>query len=599
MSSPKNRLENKNTYPCYFVIQAFSKTDIAEKGAEKMSLEDGPEGEPLNGGVVIVNDSIQKDKAPTRFFVKDFNYEYIWSGNHVNTTISGGSLIIHDTSGGEFLTFIKEKVIEVLATSIENITFVAKCYWTNEFDKFDSPTPEIVSEPLFFSIAQIEHKITGNQHFYDCDVIPLYNTKAQYTSYNRIYGMSITHESGNLHDEIPEPNPSGGSIKPRGAEDGEKKDPRKNRINKSKPMTTLGDVFAALEKELNESTKIHQAQLQEWQKVIRDDFVDKLKKPTQEKDLNIKYKINLDPDYSDYSIDNRNLPFEQPEQKQSEAGIRVVPSVYGETIDDLIDRIMALSKTIGQEAGELPAKDYKVCKVWRRQGDNVLYDIVIKKYKVPYNPATGVNTGKGEGAVNPFTFYYKVKGEDFDVMMFDGILHRVDGLKVVEDVDDTDRARLSFGAEREPITVEREVNTPYFKTGYSGNRAKIANQKVLGTEYPREHAQLIKKKFPLQNIQQSAINITIPGNPDLMSDLMRKPSDTASGNHDAIHYKRPEVLPMYAKIIIRHEPLQEGDSLDNPAFYHEEWMHIYKIQNIITNGTFFQRLTLLRTDDMV
>jgi hypothetical protein len=184
-------------------------------------------------------------------------------------------------------------------------------------------------------------------------------------------------------------------------------------------------------------------------------------------------------------------------------------------------------------------------------------------------------------------------------MMFDGILHRVDGLKVVEDVDDTEKARLSFGAEREPITVEREVDTPYFKTGYSGNRAKVSNQKVLGVEYPKELAQLIKKKFPLQNTQQSAINITIPGNPDFMSDLMRKPSDTAAGRHNATHYKRPEVLPMYARIIVRHEPLQEGDSPASPAFYHEEWMHIYKVQNIITDGTFFQRITLLRTDDMV
>jgi hypothetical protein len=601
MSTPKNPLELKNGYTSYFVLMAFPDTIKAESKAEDISLEDGPEGAKKHGGIVIINDSIEPEVAPSKFMVKDFNFEYVWSSNHINSTISGGSLIISDTSGGEFLTFISEKVTGPFSTSLENMTFVLRIFWTADAGLEQADRDIIKTEPLFFSIPEIDHKIEANSHYYDCDIVALYNTRAQYTSYSRIYGMTVTHDSGNLHDEIPEAQTGGGSIKPRKEEDAEKKDARKTRIEKSKPMKTLGDAFKALEKELNESTKIHKTQLQKWQQVIRDDYEAKLKEPKLKKEIKIKYTITLDSEYANYAIDNRNLPFEQPEQKQDQGGVRVIPTQYGETIDDAIDRIMEYAKEIGNDAGKTPKKDYKVCKVWRRDGDQVLYDIVIKQYVVPFNPKTaGDNTGPGESASKPLEFYYKVSEKDFDVIMFEGSLHKSRALTIIEDVDDSEKARLAFGAEREPITAEREQNIPYFETGYSGNTAKVSNTRTLGVEYPKELAQTIKIKYPIQNIQQSAINITIPGNPDLMSDVMRMPSKVASENAEpALYYKRPEVLPLYAKVIIEHEPIQEGDKPYGPSFYHSEWMHIYKIENIITDGTFFQRLTLLRTDDMV
>ena len=56
---------------------------------------------------------------------------------------------------------------------------------------------------------------------------------------------------------------------------------------------------------------------------------------------------------------------------------------------------------------------------------------------------------------------------------------------------------------------------------------------------------------------------------------------------------------MYAKILIRHAPTENTDTFDDSIFYHQNWMHIYKVETSITNGAFFQRLVLLRTDEVI
>jgi len=627
MSLPTNPLESPNSYTTYFVIAAFAKTDDAEN--TPLSLEDGPEGESIGGGkgIVVVNDYIKKETAPSRFLVKDFRFDFNWTGEHVNTTVSGGSLIITDTTSGEFLTFLKQNVLEILSTSLENITFSMQLFFIT--DKNDN---EIISpNPLFFSISQIEHKLAGNMHFYDCDVIPLYNAKAHYTSYTRIYNTTITHKDGQLHEEIPESNPKGNSIKSRKEEDSEKEGKRKERIEKSKPMTNLKQAFEAFELELNENNKIHDKQYQIWQGIIRDDFTDKIKDIEQIKaeKLPIQYKVHVDEQYEPLIIDNRNLPFEQPEQRQNISGVRVIPTRYGENIQDTIDRIMGYSRQIGIQArggttGEGAKKDYKVGLTWRRLLDEIKYDIWIKNYFLPKNKVDGFNSGyAAESSKEPFTFFFKGAGnadqsegsENFetndssensnmvnrdDLITVNGTLQRSNSLLVIEDVIDTEAGRLSFGAERETISAEREPNTEFFKVGYSGNRANILNIKTLGVEYPRELADTIKTKYPIQNTQQSTIEITIRGNPNLLSDLFRSPKDVANGEEgNAVHYRLPEVLPIYAKIIIQHKPIEDNDTITDDAFYHKEWMHIYKIENIIKAGALFQKLTLLRTDILV
>lgn len=604
MSLPANPLDDRNSYTTYFVLAAFKTTTEAESAEDALTLEVGPEGSSVGNGIVIINDAAEQEKAPTRFFVVTMNYDFTWSSDEVDNTISGGSLTIGDTSAGDFLTFLHKEIITKLGTSLENITFALKIFWNYpENDIFGNDTI-IKSKPLYFSIPEIEHKIAGNQHFYQCGILPLYNAKAHSTNYSRIYSMSITHKGGELHEEQPVAKPIISGIIPRSEEDEVKNEERLNRINKSKPMKNLEEAYNAFENELNESVNAHQGQFQKWQKTIRTDHVNKLEIPNQVKDIPITYTINLSDDYKPFTIDNRNLPFEQPEQSQIKEGVRVIPTIYGEKIDQVIDRIMEYSKKVGEEArgANSSPKDYKVCKVWRRKGDQVLYDIVVEPYVVPFNFPQQPNTGPGEGAVKPFTYFFK-KGtgeETDDVMMFDGILHRSDILEIMEEVQDEPLARLAYGAEREEISAEREPGNDFFKSGYSGHRAKVSNQKVLGVEYPRELADTIKRNYVNQNIQQSAIEISIHGNPDLLSDLFRKPSDVASGSGSgAKHYSKPEIYPMYAKVFIAHSPSEKDDSPENSLFYHQNWMHIYKIETSISNGSFLQKLTLLRNDEVI
>lgn len=615
MSLPSNPLEAPNSYTTYFVIAAFAKTDDAEN--IPLGVTDGPEGEEVDGkGIVVVNDYIKENVAPTRFLVKDFRFDFNWTGEHVNTTISGGNLIITDTTAGEFLTFLKERVLEKLDTSLENLTFSMQLFFVTDEGEIITPNP------LFFSISQIEHKLMGNMHFYDCDVIPLYNAKAHYTNFTRIYNTTITHKDGQLHDQIPESDSSGSSIKTRKEEDNEKKDKRIDRLEKSKPMTNLKQAFEALELELNENNKVHDKQYQHWQGIVRDDFTDKIKKPEQKKaeELPIHYIMHLDEQYEPFLIDNRNLPFEQPEQRQNLPGVRSIPTKYGENIQDTIDRIMEYSRQIGIQArggssGEGAKRDYKIGLTWRRLLDEVKYDIWVKSYFLPKNEVDGFNSGDAaESSKDPLTFFFKGSGGSGsddegsnivnrdDIMTVNGTLHRSDSLLIIEDVIDTEAGRLSFGAERESISAEREPNINFFKTGYSGNRANILNIKTLGVEYPRELAENIKTKYPIQNTQQSTLELTIRGNPNLLSDLFRSPTEVAEGVDDsAIYYRRPELLPIYAKVIIQHRPIESTDNLSitDSAFYHNEWMHIYRIENIIKAGAFYQKLTLLRTDTLV
>jgi len=625
MSLPVNPLESPNSYTTYYVIAAFKRTDEAEQ--RDLSLGDGPEGAPAGPGIVMINDSIRERIAPSRFLVKDFRFDFNWVGEHINTTSSGGNLIITDTTAGEFLTFLKTEILEKLDTSLENITFSMKLFFIPDNDEDDIISPN----RLFFSISQIEHKLTGNMHFYIADIVPLYNAKAHYTNFTRIYNTTITHKDGALHDEIPEADPSEGSIKPRKDEDSEKESKRLERIEKSKPMENLKQAFEALELELNENNKLHDKQYQHWQGIIREDFTDKIKDPIQIKaeELPIEYIMHLDDVFEPFLINNRNLPFEQPEQRQNLPGVRAIPTRYGENIQDTVDRMMEYSKQVGVEArggagGNGARRDYKVGLTWRRLLNEVKYDIWVKSYFLPINKVDGFNSGDAaESSKDPLTFFFKGAGnadqsaqsansetgessEDGnminrdDIMTVNGILRRSDSLLVIEDVIDTEAGRLSFGAEREEISAEREPNINFFKAGYSGNRANVLNIKTLGVEYPRELADNIKIKYPVQNTQQSSLEITIRGNPNLLSDIFRSPRDAAAGDPgNAIYYEKPEVLPIYAKVIIKHNPIEDTDSTVESAFYHSEWMHIYKIENVIKAGSFFQKLFLLRTDVLV
>jgi hypothetical protein len=105
--------------------------------------------------------------------------------------------------------------------------------------------------------------------------------------------------------------------------------------------------------------------------------------------------------------------------------------------------------------------------------------------------------------------------------------------------------------------------------------------------------------------QPSAHEIEIVGNPDLMFDFHRLPSqakglDTA-GN--AIYYKLPETYPIYIKIKIYLKVdavlgLTRFDVEDEVYFFKNHY-EVTGVVSDITEGAFTQKLILKRTDDVV
>ena len=122
-------------------------------------------------------------------------------------------------------------------------------------------------------------------------------------------------------------------------------------------MLTLKDMFEGLEADLNQLKYENAAQLQEWRRQIRsDNQPDKIvvapqqKKPPKPKELPLDYVIDLDDVYNEYPIDNRNMPFEQPETAQDQVGLRVFPIRPGANIFEIVERMMLLSKRVGEDA---------------------------------------------------------------------------------------------------------------------------------------------------------------------------------------------------------------------------------------------------------
>lgn len=596
MSNPANRLDLFETYLTHCVIAAFPSTPDAEQADipldKKLNM-----GDPLpdSNGIVVVN-----DHRPSPTQVQQFNLEFCWRSIHPITSIMAGEITLADRNATGFIKFLQEQIVGELGISLENITFAMRVFWiTSEKDATGRRVFE--SKKFYFSISDVRHNTKAKSNLYMLPVVALYNTKMQLPNLCNMYNMTITHKDGNLHKEIPTPVPGGGSIVPRAVEDA-KYIPRRIRIQKSKPMQNLKDVFEALEADLNASVEIHDLQLQKWQDEVRDDYNFKLGDPAdQKKELPIRYKITLEDDYPSYEIDNRNLPFEQPEQRQATPGIRSIPTYPGETFYSLIDRIFSMTKQAGIDAENFERP--KVVSTWRKIGDELIVDIVIRKHDIP-------NIDSGGGGI-PIEFYYRRNSGDptkqnVDAYSILGKTGRNDLLDVTEDDPATEDGRVSYGGDRENITVERMRDTDFFQAGYSGHRAFVANNKVMGVEFPKTLGSYLKSGFTMQYLQDSDMVITIRGNPDLFSDLLRSPTEVASGSAgEWEHYPRPEVEPMFVKFRIYYTSLEDGDSnfereLVDGEFYHEDkFMHLYKVENQMINGIFFQKLHMLRTDELI
>lgn len=604
MADPNNNpLDQFNNYTVKYVLVAFSYTEDA-----CMTTIDGGVGEPgtiFSGSgcgkpaAVIVNDFASKLFSIDRF-ESDFSF---YGTQSPSTTQMLGAIRVFDRYGGYFPTFLHDVTQKLGGVSETHIAFSLRVFFVGIDKDSQSPTT-VATKPLIFNMVTLVQSLADyDAHNYSMFFSACYNTTAQFPGFAKLYQTTITNQNGNPSDEVPKPDVPGSSIIPRGAEDGQKSGPRQQRIDKSKTMQTLQDVFQGMAEDLMQQKYVHKRQLQEWLGYVRDDYVKKIAPPVQHKPpgyLPIDYRLIFDDTYTGYQIDNRNMPFEQPEQSQLVKGIRVINVPEGETLPVLFDRLMKLSSQVAKDY--LNKKTYKTIFILLRRCEGK-YDLFmkIKQIKIPFN-SQGSDSGPGDGPA-PLTFYFQKPdvNSDQDVMTLQGKVNSQIFLNMLEtQVDDPD-AKIVFG-NREQATAERNAQQDFFKTFFSGVRMNVNNHNN-SLEFGDQSGTHDNMLSPNINAQTNVFSLTIAGNSDLLSDVNRNPFMVYQGQADGpVHYQFPEYSPMYLKALINLTPIDvpPSDDPDNISemYYYTNYYHLYQIKTLIEGDQFSQELGLLRTDDI-
>ena len=604
MSNPINPLNKFNSTSLRHILVAFKYTEDAEKTPITYSL--GNPGAVFSAkkgpGIVIVNE----------FTGSDFNiYSARWTWNFfgpLTATCSScvGSIEIADRTGLHFPDFMKTRVIPALGVSEGHMVFALRTYFIGDSIKPDGKDM-VVGNPFIFNMVTMINDLSPQSgRFYTLGIVGASTTYAQTNQYSKIYKMTITHSDGNLHKETPIPKVPTCSMKTRKDEDNIQNSERKKRIDRSKPMRSLKEVFAAFENELNQQKFTDAAQLQSWLSQLNNNYDVKIIPPIQTKlgGIPVDYIIHLDPIYNEYEVDNRNLPFEQPEQDQNKKGIRSIPVKIGMNIPNMVEKLMKLSQKVGQDSELLKPYIFKTAmSIIKTVTDRYQIHVVIKRIKVPENHIS-YTTGPGESAVSiPLEFSYQdPRFEDRDIISLNAKTVSDNSLKILEQQTQNTAALVVYG-DREQISAERIPNIEYFQSQYSGLRPMINPLENNGLE-SGVNASKIDNNINVEIMQSTSYNLVINGNPNLLSDLNRLPSDVALGNiGNAQLYKYPELDPMYVKLTIFLKPhaalgLYENSNVSN-KFYYDGYYHMASVTNIFEQALFLQELRLLRTDESI
>jgi len=644
MSIPRNPLNQSGSSTHRHILVAFKYAEDAFN-AKEFNPSTAGVGETIESldskNIVVVNEfSDQRFSIPEAIWDFDFAPSV-----GTNTSTSVGKIVVVDRFVPyNFLGFLQYKILNYLnqgtnLMSLSHATFMLKTIFTTDETSVvgteKEPEPIIVN-PFFFNIDSIESvpaagEITPHSHV--LHVMGASNTTGLMRSFSSLYQMDITHKDGNIHSNIPKADGGAGTLRFRDQEDQSNNINRKNRMDLSKPMITLGDIFGGLEADLNQLKYAHTGQLQEWLGEVNDSFLHKIKvapeqqkKPTP-KQLPLSYKIDLDPLYKNYQIDNRNMPFEQPEERQGTKGIRVFPVRAGAHILDIITDIMMLSQQIGIDALTPNPKTFKVTiTATRTKNDNVGYviNIKIRQYIFPCNGIihkkdlngadTSDDTGPGKAGDNALFFYVNDPLDaDVDVISFKSHLNYDTHETMLEQQEDREGTGIVYG-DREQATVERDIDVPFFQTLYSGVRAMVAPYTINGLE----NAQHAGDFFNLvgrytYDKQTTMYELVIIGNPHLLSDVNRNPKDVVNDNKGVVnYYPKPEVDPMYIKLKIFERSMvdsspEEAEGLENKEvqdkFYYDGYYHMHRVVNMFGQigpaRSFYQSLILKRGDTLV
>ena len=621
MSIPQNPLDTASASTYRHVLVAFKYADDAFK-FKKFTQTSTNIGESIPGvgdNMVVVN-----ELADQRFTIPEAIFDFDFIPNiGVSTTSSVGKIVITERRVAySFLNFLSQEVLATFNADSTNLmslghaTFVLKTFFsTDGAADGESTSPDVITvNPFYFNIDSIEsipssRGVTPGRHI--IHAMAASNTTGLLRSFSSVFQMNITHKDGNVHNTIPEATGTKG-IKTRSAEDGANRSKRKERLDLSKPMSTLKDMFDGLEVDLNQQKFVHQAQLQEWRRQIRSDKQpDKIvvspqqtKKPTP-KQLPIDFVIDLDPIYDTYDVDNRNMPFEQPEIGQDQVGLRVLPVRAGAHISELVEKIMLLSKKVGEDAvDQTGIKTFKTTiTAKRRKNSTYIVNIKIRQYHLPNN-TVDKNTGPGKaGEEHALHFFVNDPNErDVDILEFKSHINYQVGDKMLEQQTTDNIGAGVIYADREQATAERRADLPFFQTLYSGVRPMIASYGIDGLESAERAGDIFNMMDRYTYTQSTDYELMIRGNPHLMSDLNRNPDDVISDTEGkgVYYYPRPEVDPMYIKLtIFQSSDGAEGDDIQT-RFYFDNYYHMTRVVNIFSpkNG-FMQKLILKRTDSLI
>jgi len=609
MSNPKNIFDQYETLNTKHLLLAWKYTEDACKTKVPTMGIGGP-GSQLpkthcQGGkaIVIVNELVDP-----RYFINHVSWTFsYYSPIETSSTSMLGNIQIASQINYEFPTFIKNVTSELDMCATHITWWLRTCFIGS---RADGGQDYHFAKPLMFHAADNFYNIANEKsHIYGMNFMATYNTFGQLTNFSGIHQLTITHKDGALHKEIPKPEAPNCEILTRAAEDAAKAEARDKRLEKSKPMKTLKDIFEALELELKEQRFAHKRQLQEWLTNVRDDYVKKIDEPVQKKgeELPLDYLIAVG-DAADGPVDNRNMPFEQPEQGQDKPGIRSITLPPGLNIISAVDYLMKYSKRMGIVSADGGTWKTNLCIV-RRCGGKYDCFININGAEIAKN-GLEMDTGPGKSAVGqPLEFNFSLEGmgygnkDDLDITNFQVSSISDHGWAVMEEQVEEDEAEVNYGS-REQMTFERIPDKKYFWSQFSGIRG-LSSPKNYGLESAEDAAKIDMSFHALKRSQTSRNVMRIRGNFELYSDLCRNPWKVKNSDEDLpLLYKFPERYPIYMKVNIKLT--REGGLLgqqdvpgDQEYFYHQKHYHATTITSVIQGSDFYQLINLARADDII
>ena len=357
----------------------------------------------------------------------------------------------------------------------------------------------------------------------------------------------------------------------------------------------------------------HNTQVQEWQAALRNDYTKKIKPPEQYlPELPIKYNFTLEDRYKQYKVDNRNLPFEQPEQGQNFEGVRTIPFHYGTNLYDAINELMMFSKSVGNDITSDESRGFRSTNTVLRQcSGQYLVNTKIDSYIIPVNSNDDKDTGPGEGVIDgPLVYSFQDPEAGHKQIISLSFNSNVTPLNSPLEVptEGQDDIGVVHGNREQQSMQRKPKSGDFFDASYTGLRSTVSPFKTSGVENSN-NASVISNYLSHNNIEQSTrYLIEVVGNPYIVNDINRNPLDVIEGKGNGagrwkyILYDMPEFKPMYCHMTVFMNPekaLAGETSVEvDTTYYYKGYLHISSIVTQYSMGYGFSHIiTALRTGD--